>query len=302
MVAAFSGGADSTLDCCATDAPAHDALGACCAGKNPMTASAAASIRPSTGLLGDTPARDYSHKLHLFNNFAEPELRRLIRGLGLRPGMRVLDAGCGTGEALKWLLDEVGPGTVVGVDLSAAHVQVARQRAAPQLQVVQGDLLHASFAPASFDFIWCVNTINHLHDPVVGVKRLAVLLRPGGRIALGQSSLLPDMYFAWDSRLERLVNDAVRQYYRERYSLDERDLASVRSLVGLLRQAQLRGVVVRTVMIERVSPVDGATESYLAEDDYAKLARLRDPQDSLYALKRPDFHFLQSFTLAMGEI
>ena len=285
-----------------------------------MTGSATAIPQRCAGLLGDTPARDYSHKLHLFNTFAEPELRLLIQGLGLRPGMRVLDAGCGTGEALNWLLDEVGPtGTVVGVDLAAAHVQVARQRSSPKMQVVQGDLLHACFAPASFDFIWCVNTINHLHDPVAGVTGLSVLLRPGGRIALGQSSLLPDMYFAWDSRLERLVNDAVRQHYRERYCLDERDLASVRSLVGVLRLARLRSVAARTVMIERVSPLEWATESYLveaifratwgervrsylSEDDYAKLVRLCDPRDSLYALKRPDFHFLQSFTLAMGEI
>jgi SAM-dependent methyltransferase len=285
-----------------------------------MTASATALRQPSIGLLGDTPGRDYSRKLQLFNGCAAPELRRLILDLGLRPGMRILDAGCGTGEALQWLLDAVGPtGTVVGVDLAAAHVQVARQRAAPPLQVVQGDILHAPFAPASFDFIWCVNTMNHVHDPVAGVKTLSLLLRPGGRIALGQSSLLPDMYFAWDSRLERLVNDAVRRYYRERYRLDERDLASVRSLVGVLRQAQLRGVAARTVMIERMFPVDAATESYLveaifratwgerlrpylSEENYAELVRLCDPRDSLYALSRPDFHFLQTFTLAMGEI
>jgi SAM-dependent methyltransferase len=285
-----------------------------------MTTSATALRQPSIGLLGDTPERDYSRKLQLFNGCAAPELRRLILDLGLRPGMRILDAGCGTGEALQWLLDAVGPtGTVVGVDLAAAHVQAARQCAAPPLQVVQGDILHAPFAPASFDFIWCVNTMNHLHDPVVGVKRLSLLLRPGGRIALGQSSLLPDMYFAWDSRLERLVNDAVRRYYRERYRLDERDLASVRSLAGVLREARLRGVAARTVMIERMFPVDAATESYLveaifratwgerlrpylSEEDYAELVRLCDPRDSLYALSRPDFHFLQTFTLAMGEI
>lgn len=285
-----------------------------------MTASATAIPQRRAGLLGDTLARDYSHKLRLFNGFAEPELRRLIRGLGLRPGMRVLDAGCGTGEALNWLLNEVGPtGTVVGLDLAAAHVQVAQQRASPQLQVVQGDLLQVPFAPASFDFIWSVNTFNHLHDPVVGVKRLSVLLRPGGRIALGQSSLLPDMYFAWDSRLERLVNDAVRQYYRERYCLDERDLASVRSLVGVLRCANLQNVTAGTVLIERVSPVDAATERYLvdaifrdtwgerlrpylSDDDYVELVRVCDPQHSQFALRREEFHFLQSFTLVTGEI
>jgi SAM-dependent methyltransferase len=179
--------------------------------------------------------------------------------------------------------------------------------------------LTARLSPASFDFIWCVNTINHLHGPIHGVKTLATLLRPHARIALGQSSLLPDMYFAWDSRLERVTNEAVRRYYRDRYSLDERDLTSVRAIVGVLRAANLRNVAARTVVIERVSPVDAATERYLldtifrdtwgerlrpylSDDDYAELVRVCDPEHSQFALRRPDFHFLQSFTLVTGEI
>ena len=283
---------------------------------NPTPALAASFA----GLLGDTPSRDYSRKLQLFNAFAEPELRAVIASVGLSPGMRILDAGCGTGEALPWLLDAVKPsGHVVGIDMAAAHMDAARRYASANIEVLQGDLLTAPLAPASVDFIWCVNTINHLHDPVAGVKTLAALLRPGGRIALGQSALLPDMFFAWDSRLERVTNEAVRQYYRDRYHLGERDLASVRAVLGVLRRAQLRSVTARTVMIERVSPVNAATEAYLVEAifrdtwgerlrpylsgaDYAELERLCDPRDLKYALKRPDFHFLQSFTLAMGEV
>jgi SAM-dependent methyltransferase len=281
---------------------------------------ASAVAASSSGLLGDTPLRDYSCKLSQFNSFAEPELRRLIASVGLRPGMRVLDAGCGTGEALPWLLDEVKPsGSVVGIDLAAAHVDAARVYASANIEVIQGDLLTAQLAPASIDFVWCVNTINHFRDPIQGVTRLSTLLRPRGRIALGQSSLLPDMYFAWDSRLERVTNEAVRQYYRDRYSLDERDLTSVRAIVGVLRAANLRNVAARTVLIERVSPVDAATERYLldtifrdtwgerlrpylSDDDYAELVRVCDPQHTQYALRRPDFHFLQSFTLATGEV
>ena len=284
-----------------------------------MTMPAAATVT-SAGLLGDTPTRDYSRKLSLFNSFAEPEIRQLIRGLELRPGMRVLDAGCGTGEALDWLFDEVKPsGTVVGIDLAGPHVDAARLHASAQIEVLQGNLLQVPLAPKSFDLVWCANTINHLHDPLQGVNRFATLLRPGGRIALGQSALLPDMYFAWDSQLERLTNEAVRQYYRDRYGLDERGLASVRAIAGVLRRADLRNVTARTLMIERMSPVDAATESYLlvaifrgtwgerlrpylSDDDYAELARVCDPQHSQYALRRPDFHFLQSFTLVVGEI
>jgi len=73
------------------------------------------------------------------------------------------------------------------------------------------------------------------------------------------------MYFAWDSRLERVTNEAVRQYYRDRYSLDERDLTSVRAIVGVLRAASLQNVGARTILIERVSPVDTATEGYLRD-------------------------------------
>ena len=272
------------------------------------------------GLLGDTAARDYSDKLSKFNAFAQPELCGLIRDFNLKSGMRVLDAGCGSGEALNWLLSEVSPaGRVVGVDLAEAHVAAARLRAAPEIQLYQANLFDDLFEPASFDLVWCVNTINHLTDPVAGVIHLATLLRDGGRVAIGQSSFLPDMYFAWDARLEGAVNDAVRRYYQDRYELDEYDLKAVRALVGILRQATLQNITVRTVMIERVSPLDVASESYLRESifrgtwgerlrpylspaDYDELAGLCDFGHPNYALRRPDFHFLQSFTLAIGEV
>lgn len=287
--------------------------------RSPRAGSLAATERgASPGLLGDTPARDYGHKLRLFNRFAEPELRQAIGTLALRPGVRVLDAGCGTGEALAWLEREVAPdGRVVGVDLATAHVAAARTAAPARTSVLQGDLLNLPLAAASFDVIWCVNTINHLRDPLLGVRRLTTLLRPGGRMALGQSSLLPDMYFAWDARLERLTNEAVRQYYRERYGVAERELASVRSLVGLLRSAALQDVSSRTFVIERLAPLKESDEAYLREaifrdtwgerlrpylsaPDHAELSRLCDPRSALFALRRLDFHFLQTFTLVLG--
>ncbi len=271
------------------------------------------------GLLGDTSARDYSQKLRLFNAFAAPELRRSIALLELRPGMRVLDAGCGTGEALQWLYDLVKPGAAVGVDLSQAHLVAARRRLTADIELVQGDLTEALLPQIGFDLIWSVNTLNHLRDPLDGVVRLLRRLRPGGRIAMGQSGLLPEMFFAWDSRLERLVTEAVRRYYLDRYALEERDLAAVRSLVGLLQRAGLRNVSANTSIIERTQPLDPASEAYLREaifrdtwgerlrpylkpDDFAALSRLTDSQHPEFALRRPDFHFLQSFTMVIGHL
>jgi ubiquinone/menaquinone biosynthesis C-methylase UbiE len=269
----------------------------------------------SSGPLGDSASRDYSRKLQLFNAFAGPELRSAIANLGLRPGMRVLDAGCGTGEVLRWLAQAVEPdGLAVGVDLSAPHLSACQLNSV----ILQADLSRLPLRAASLDFIWCVNTIHHLPDPPAALRALGGLLRTGGRIALGQSSFLPDMYFAWDSRLERLANEAVRRYYREKYGLQERDLASVRALVGLLRKAGFHDIEARTFPIDRIAPVNPATEAYLLEaifrntwgerlkpylssEDYAELIRLCDPQHANYALRREDFHFIQTFTLVVGS-
>ena len=282
--------------------------------------AAATDPARACGLLGDTPERDYSRKLQLFNAFAGPELRLAVAGLALTPGMRVLDAGCGTGEALEWLFDAVRPtGSVVGMDLSAAHVRLAREAAPDSVQVLQGDVTRTRLPPGSFDLIWSVNTINHLRDPAAGLDTLARLLRPGGRVAIGQSSLLPDQHFAWDSRLERLTNEAVRRYYEARYGLTESDLRGVRNLLGWMQQTGLTHITARTSIIERVAPLRPADEAYLLEaifrgtwgerlrpyltsEDYAELCRLCDPTHPSFALDRKDFHFIQTFTLITGNV
>jgi SAM-dependent methyltransferase len=270
------------------------------------------------GMLGDTPQRDYAEKLRMFNAFAQPELCAAIDALALAPDSVVLDAGCGTGEAMAWFHQATqGRALVVGMDLATAHVRAARATAPAGAPILQADMLRPPLADGSFDLVWAVNAINHLPDPVAGVRVLSNLLRPGGRLVVGQSSLLPDMYFAWDTRLESAVNDAVRRYYRERYGRTEHDLTAVRSLVGWLQAAQLRQVNVRTRMIERTQPLTAADErylldvifrgswgerlrAYLCREDFETLMRLCDPDDVSYALRRPDFHFLQTITIAVA--
>ncbi|HJR10792.1 MAG TPA: methyltransferase domain-containing protein [Rhodanobacteraceae bacterium] len=271
-----------------------------------------------TGLLGDTPQRDYTEKLRLFNAFARLELREAIDALSMPAGSCVLDAGCGTGESVRWFHESMhGHGMVVGMDLATAHVRAARGTAPARASTVQGDMLRPPFVDGAFDLVWAVNALNHLRDPAAGVRVLSNLLRPGGRIVVGQSSLVPDMYFAWDARLEKCVNDAVRVYYRERYGGSEHEFTAVRSLAGWLHRTGLHDVRVRTQMIERTQPLAEADERYLLEcifrgtwgerlrkymaaEDFEELTRLCSPDDERYALRRGDFHFLQSLTVSVG--
>ena len=274
------------------------------------------------GPLGDSSRRSYAAGLGLFQRFAAREMREVVAGLGLRAGDTVLDAGCGTGAVTALMAERVEPdGHVIGVDISSGHLEYAREhlrQSGLTATLVQGDLESLPFAPGRFDLVWCSNAVNHLRDSLDAVKSLAALLAPGGRLALGQSAFLTDMFFAWDARLERLVTFACYQYYRDKYGLDERDTAAVRNLFGLLKRSGLKDVTARTILIERTAPLTpldetyflegvfrphwGELRPYLSAEDWLTLKRLCDPDSPDFCLRRTDFHHLQTFTVVTGSV
>lgn len=120
-----------------------------------------------------------------------PDIHRIHREIfdwyfeGPRPiewkGLRVLDAGCGMGRWLHFVR-EAGA-DVVGMDLSSA-IDVAAARDGGAADFVQGDLRFPPFEAASFDLVYSLGVIHHLEDPVVGVRALGKLVRPGGELRL----------------------------------------------------------------------------------------------------------------------
>jgi ubiquinone/menaquinone biosynthesis C-methylase UbiE len=272
----------------------------------------------TTGLLGDTPQRTYGQKLDLFNRFAEPELRQFIQGLSIAPSHTVLDVGCGTGFATNLWATQLPEGRAIGLDLAEKHIQFAKQQDVKQRCVwVQGSLTHLPFPKEEFDWIWCSNTINHLREPIAGIQAIATTLKPNGRFVLAQSAFLPDMFFAWDARLERLVTEACRHYYRDKYGLQEEDTTHVRNLVGMMTQAGLTQITPHTLLIERIAPLTALEiayflnivfrgywgekiRPYLSPTDWQQLEALTDPDSPDFCLNRPDFHHLQTYTIVMG--
>lgn len=265
--------------------------------------------------LGDAPDRSYVRKLEQFARFAEPELRRIFVDLALASGAVALDLGCGAGLATRWLREQLRDGYVVGLDLSLPHLKVARSHHVP---LVQADGGRPCFREGTFDFVWSCNTINHLDAPVEALRELRRALRGGGRLALAQSGLLPDMFFAWDAPLEDAVRAACHRAYRERYGLTPEDIAGVRGLVRLLRSAGFSAVTTRTYVVERAQPLrpedrdylrhaifEGAWGEkvlpYLSPDERARLRMNCDPASPAYCLDREDFHHVQTLTVCEGR-
>jgi SAM-dependent methyltransferase len=119
----------------------------------------------------------------------------LLRQAGLRPGMRVLDAGCGAGDVALLAASMVGPdGLVVGVDRAPDALALAERRAAaaglPHVRFVSGDLATLKLAEQpEFDAVIGRLVLMYSSDPAVVVRHLATFLRPGGIVAFHEFDL-----------------------------------------------------------------------------------------------------------------
>jgi SAM-dependent methyltransferase len=101
---------------------------------------------------------------------------------------RVLDVGCGTGHATRLAARMAPSGSVLGVDLSSAMLEVARQRASDEgltnMQFTHADAQIHPFDPDSFDVAIGQTSAMFFGDRVAGLTNIGRALRPGGRLAL----------------------------------------------------------------------------------------------------------------------
>ncbi len=111
------------------------------------------------------------------------EARRLLRaGRGLPTNARLLDVGCGDGFHLDLMRTHGPPGWQLhGIDTDPRAVAAARRRG---LDVEESSIEHSGHEPGSIDFALCIQTIEHVADPVAILRAIGKLLKPGGLLYL----------------------------------------------------------------------------------------------------------------------
>ena len=115
-----------------------------------------------------------------------------LRAAGIVSGMRVLDIGCGMGDVTMLAAQLVGPtGSVVSVDQDSASIETARRRVSAigleNVKFHRADLL--TFADDEpFDAIISRLVLEFVPDTTAALKRLRILLRPGGIMAFQEPS------------------------------------------------------------------------------------------------------------------
>jgi len=112
-----------------------------------------------------------------------------LERLRLRPGDRLLDAGCGEGRHCFGALAKGARVVGLDLDIESLRPHLGRLRAEARARgsagdFLQGDALRLPFRDGAFDAAICAEVMEHVHDYQGAARELARVLRPGGRLAV----------------------------------------------------------------------------------------------------------------------
>jgi 2-polyprenyl-3-methyl-5-hydroxy-6-metoxy-1,4-benzoquinol methylase len=162
----------------------------------------------------------------------------------LRPGLDLLDVGCGPGTITVDLARRVAPGRVLGLDVSPAPLDEARtaaEHAGVAVTFAVGDTYALEAADDSFDVVHAHQVLQHLTDPVAALREMARVCRPGGVIAVRDVDYATFTWFPLDRGLDRWLE----LYYGVARG-NEAEPDAGRRLLSWAHAAGLRDVVATT--------------------------------------------------------
>ena len=111
-----------------------------------------------------------------------PQERVFLQRILGRPGLDVIDVGCGTGEIVSRIRDDFSPRHITGVDLAAPHIRRAMERfgSIPGLSFQQADATALPFRDSSFDVALCRHMLQAVPDPHRVIREMIRVVRQDG--------------------------------------------------------------------------------------------------------------------------
>ncbi len=159
----------------------------------------------------------------------------------LRPGLNLLDVGCGPGSITVDLAAAVAPGRVRGVEITDEPLAQARATAVDRRVAVEfavDDAYALSDADDTYDVTHAHQVLQHLSDPVAALRQMRRVTRPGGVVAVRDADYAAFSWFPADPRL-----DAWLELYRAVAHGNDAEPDAGRHLLGWAHEAGFSEVI-----------------------------------------------------------
>jgi ubiquinone/menaquinone biosynthesis C-methylase UbiE len=128
---------------------------------------------------------DYPEQTNPSAFYSKSTLQRLVTGLRVGPGQKLVDLGCGNGGAALWVARELGV-DMTGIDLSAAGVAAGNDQAKAlgvddRVRFIEGDMTETGLPTGSCNGAISLDVLCFVPDKPAAFRETARLLRPGAR-------------------------------------------------------------------------------------------------------------------------
>jgi ubiquinone/menaquinone biosynthesis C-methylase UbiE len=204
----------------------------------------------------------YQDAFHLaFNN----ELYSIVDALPVPEDGSVIDVPCGGGFYTRRFAERIGPkANLTAVDSNdeyLAKTDDETERTAVDVQVVKADAYNLPFADATFDLVWCAESLISL-DPDRALREMLRIVKQDGVVAILEVDEFHHILLQWPVELEAALPLALEAASLRRYG-DKTKLSPARRLRHILKEAGFASVRRRTHAFDRTAPFDPSTDDFL---------------------------------------
>jgi ubiquinone/menaquinone biosynthesis C-methylase UbiE len=189
----------------------------------------------------------------------------------VRPGMRIVDVGCGTGDFTRYLAKlSKGKSTIVGIDsneegIAAAVGDTKKSRFPKMIAYKVGDAYNIPLNDRYADLTCCRSLLIHLSDPVKAVKEMTRVTKIGGAVAAVEGGKLNEFFDPNDESYTKLAKRAYEAWLAGFRRLENKELRIGERLPGIFRAAGLSNV-----------RVEVEADAWMYSDPRRRLAEIKE--------------------------
>lgn len=262
---------------------------------------------------------EYSEQIDAMQVLRRPIIERAAGLIGIGPGTKGLDVGCGNGlQSMIFARMSQPGGTVNCLDASAELLEIARRNASEgslghNLDFTQARAADMPFEDDRFDWAVSIDCVGYGTGSFTEeISEMARVTRPGGIVALmawtGQQIL------GGHAMLEAKLNATPAGLAP--YRADTTPQNHFLGIAGRMRAAGLTNISAETICADFSGPLDQARQAalgslmrmrwpnssaYLSRSEQAILRSLSDPASPQFLLDKPDYHGMFFYLLFRGE-